>query len=256
VVLIIGIFFPYKWLTGLSPRPDSESRQEVPVPGDQLIGGVAPLSPGKALELYISFPGSEGTPTPTPFPLKNLKVAAILDDKDILLAVPPDIVPTLQAALLVKDARFTYNLFLNTPTATLEPTQTDTPTTTVIPKATSTPDEGTTYLSLVLEDSKIDLQASWLVEGTAQLIVTEKRESPVLVLPGEAVATPAAVSACQAVTHTVEVKAFLDEEGGWHDAYDADESKKVLLAIDKSIWADVACSLASAETIWLVHETP
>ena len=127
------------------------------------------------MDLYAAVPDAKGTPQP--YTLTNLKVSALIGDSSVLLAVPPAVAPTLQAALLVKDTKFTYRLLPGTPTPTIAPTPGNTPTATPSATPSPVPEAGQSYLRLSTAD-KLDLAASWLATGSAQLVIVEKLDLP------------------------------------------------------------------------------
>ena len=248
VIMIVVSLLPGDRLAHLRRAAVRPERAEVPVPAALLVGGVGPLSAGSWLDLEAVVPDAEGTPQS--YTLTNLKVAAIVgDSSSVLLAVPPAVAPTLQAALLVGDTKFAYRLLPGTPTPA--PTATPTPDNTPNATPTSAPEAGQSYLRLSTTD-KLNLDASWLITGTAQLVVIEKLELPPLIVQGEGGVSPAAVSVHGVSTYTVEVVAFVDEDGGRQSAYDA-KTAQVLIELAKNQWAEVARSLQGAETMWLIH---
>ncbi|HSJ54819.1 MAG TPA: hypothetical protein VLC52_13845 [Anaerolineae bacterium] len=249
-LLILASLLPDAWLACLRRSAQRADRAEVPIPADMLVGGVGPLSAGSWLDLYASLPDAQGTPQP--YTLTNLRVAALVADSGLLLAVPPAVAPTLQAALLVQDARFAYRLLPGTPTPTSTPTPGNAPTTAPAPTPSAMPGTGQSYLRLGTGD-KLDLSASWLATGAAQLVIVEKLELPPLLMQGEVDFEDAALSVHDVTTQTVRVVAFLDKEGTRQAAYDAETTEDILIQLAADQWAGLARSLAGAETVWLIH---
>jgi hypothetical protein len=162
------------------------------------------------------------------------------------------VAPTLQAALLVKDVKFAYRLLPGTPTPTITPTPGDPPPATPPPDPSAVPSDGQSYLRLEA-GAELDLSASWLATGAAQMVIVEKLELPPLIVQGEADLEGAAQSVRAVTTYTVTVVAFLDENGAWQGAYDAETTEEVLIQVAADQWANMARSLAGAEMIWLIH---
>lgn len=245
IILVDLSLLPNRLQLWLPSRPNA-GVAEVAVPADMLVGGVEPLSAGSWLDLYASLPNAQSTPQP--LTLTGLRVATLVGESSVLLAVSPKAAPTLQAAILVEDARFAYHLLAGTPTAT--PPSGEAPTATPRPTPTGVPGAGLSYLHLGTD--KLDLSTSWLAKGPAQLVIVEKLELPPLVVQGQADCPVAALSVHDVTTATVTVVDFLDKDGARQPAVDGDTTT-VLIQLAAGQWAELARHLAGAETMWLIH---
>lgn len=130
------VFFLVLILAGLHYRDVRSTNypeyQEVSIPATSLVGGAELIGPGQWLS--IARYGKGGTPSAEEWRMLG-RVSAVsgsdIEKKVIVLAVPTDQAPTLQAALAVKDgASLVY-------APGQKPTATSTPTT---PTATPSPD--------------------------------------------------------------------------------------------------------------------
>ena len=112
--------------------------QQVPIQATSLMGGAELLGPGQWLS--IARYGKGGTPSAEEWRMLG-RVSAVsgneTEKKTIVLAVDPGHVPTLQAALAVKDgAPLVYSLYEDRPET---PTPDPSATATITPTSTSTP---------------------------------------------------------------------------------------------------------------------
>jgi hypothetical protein len=108
----------------------SESKKvTVPIPASKLVGGAEPFTLGEQIKVVASIPDAQGTPAPKTF--TEVEVLALMGKEGaeavVLLGIPADQAPSLQAALLDDGAHFTYQLLPDRPAPTATVTNTPAP---------------------------------------------------------------------------------------------------------------------------------
>jgi hypothetical protein len=219
----------------------------LPLPATQFVGGTGPLAAGRFIDLFAST-NAAGTPIPAKVSYaevselrtkEGLSASADRSNVDtVILKLPEAALPTVQAILLQKDAKFAYTILAGPATMTPVPTATSPPTP-ITP--TVTPEAGLVYLTLPA--ANIASGADRVVAGPHKMVIVSSGPPGLTPVPG---ATPPVYSAC------VKVVGFLDKNDFRTGAFSKDNTTQLLLTLTDTELVVAVPALARAESIWLV----
>lgn len=252
IIIILATLTSILWLyRHTHPRIDLSQYQRVPIASTSLAGGVEGLGPGQWLEIDGRSRAVAGTDVPD-----WLVTGRIYDTGGdataksvVYLDVLPEQVPTLQAALIVKDGQPLFYKLRPQPALTPTGTLTETPTT-PSPTATSTPfinfatpRPGQTWLeipiSLSATGSAIDPSSELVMVIVAKQTVDGE---------GRPLATPSYLSA------PVSFHTFLDDKRVMTS--DPASAESVIVALDTAALPGAAAALTHAERVYLIPASP
>jgi hypothetical protein len=215
---------------------------QIHIPAANLVGGAEALGPGQWLSVTRYTGGTDGTPVAQEKWSVGGRVSAIsgneTDKKAVVLAVPTQQAPTLQAALAVTDARLSY-MPSDKPISAPTPASSDTPVPTPIFFIAITPESGGVGLEIAAD--LIASGAALPKEGRLSLIIVPKLLTDGGDQPSSA---PPPFNACVTISN------FLDENRGVTD--ETDDAEVVVVELDASRLTEAAAALTHAERVYLV----